>query len=74
MNVEQKTFRVPNIGCDGCVRTIVNELGQVEGIRKVEGDVNSKTVKVEWVAPATWSKIEETLEGIDYPPEKALMP
>ncbi|CAG0928901.1 hypothetical protein PLCT1_00855 [Planctomycetaceae bacterium] len=74
MSVEQKSFRVPNIGCDGCVRTIVNELGQVDGVRKVEGDVSSKIVKVEWAAPATWGKIEETLEGIDYAPEKSLMP
>jgi copper chaperone len=74
MNAEQKTFRVPNIGCDGCVRTITEELSQLEGVRKVEGDVPSKVVTVQWVAPATWSKIEETLTEIEYPPEQALMP
>lgn len=74
MNPEQKTFVVPNIGCDGCVRTISEELSQLDGVRKVEGDVPSKVVTVQWVAPATWRKIEETLESIEYPPERTLMP
>jgi copper chaperone CopZ len=74
MNPEEKTFRVPNIGCDGCVRTITSELIQLEGVRKVEGDVPTKIVTVQWVAPTTWSKIEETLESIEYPPEQTLMP
>jgi copper chaperone CopZ len=74
MNTEQKTFRVPNIGCDGCIRTITNELSQLEGVRKVEGDVNTQMVKVEWTAPATWSKITEALEAIEYPPEQMVMP
>ena len=74
MNPEQKTFVVPNIGCDGCVRTITEELGNLDGVSKVEGDVQSKVVTVQWVAPATWNKIEETLESIEYPPERTLMP
>ena len=74
MNPEQKTFVVPNIGCDGCVRTITEELGNLDGVSKVEGDVTSKVVTVQWVAPATWSKIEEKLDEIEYPPERRLMP
>jgi copper chaperone CopZ len=69
--VDKKTFVVPNIGCDGCVRTIVNELSQQEGIRKVEGDVQTKVVTVEYEAPATWEKIQESLTAIDYAPEPA---
>lgn len=69
--MDKKTFVVPNIGCDGCVRTIVNELSQQEGIRKVEGDVQTKVVTVEYEAPATWEKIQESLTAIDYAPEPA---
>ena len=27
--MESKTFKVPNIGCDGCVRTVENEVGEL---------------------------------------------
>jgi copper chaperone CopZ len=67
--MDKKTFLVPNIGCDGCVRTIVNELSQLAGVAKVSGDVDTKMVTVEWGDPATWTGISETLAGIDYAPE-----
>lgn len=69
--MDKKTFVVPNIGCDGCVRTIVNELSQQEGVHKVTGDVQSKVVTVEYEAPATWDKIRESLAAVDYAPAEA---
>ena len=72
--MEQKTFVVPNIGCDNCVSTIVNELSQKPGVLRVAGDVDSKRVSVEWEAPMTWDVIVETLEEIDYSPAQTLMP
>lgn len=67
--MQQKTFTVPNIGCDGCVRTIVNELSQKPGVIRVAGDVDSKRVSVEWDEPASWDVIVQTLDEIDYAPE-----
>lgn len=64
-----KTVRVPNIGCDGCVRTIVSELRAQPGVRSVQGDVASKTITVEWDDPLTWDQIASVLAAIDYPPE-----
>jgi copper chaperone CopZ len=72
--MEHRTFTVPNIGCDGCVRTIVNELSQQPGVLKVEGDVQTKVVSVDWEAPMTWDAIVHTLEEIDYSPAQPLMP
>ena len=66
--MEQKTFQVPNIGCDGCVKTIKNEVSQIAGVKQVDGVVDTKTVTVEWDAPATWQQIESTLKEIEYPP------
>jgi copper chaperone CopZ len=66
--MERKTFQVPNIGCDGCVRTIKNEVGQITGVKTVEGVVDTKTVTVEWDPPANWSQIEQALKEIDYAP------
>jgi copper chaperone CopZ len=46
---------------------IKRELGAVTGISKVEGDPGSKSITVEWQAPATEEKIKATLKGINYP-------
>lgn len=72
--MESKTFVVPNIGCDGCVRTIVNELSTQPGVKSVEGDVASKRVTVEWQEPMTWDGIVQVLEEIDYSPAETLAP
>jgi copper chaperone len=66
--MEKKTFQVPNIGCDGCVKTIKSEISELEGVQKIEGSVETKTVTVEWTNPATWQKIEAKLKEIDYAP------
>jgi copper chaperone CopZ len=69
--MEKKTFQVPNIGCDGCVNSIKNELKGVPGVQSVEGNVDSKTVTVQWTDPASWTKIVDVLKEIDYAPAEA---
>ena len=63
-----KTFEVPNIGCNGCVQSIKNELNELEGVVSVAGEVESRMVTVEFDDPASWEKIASTLEAIDYAP------
>ena len=69
--MEAKTFQVPNIGCDGCVKAIKNELSELDGVSKVDGVVDTKTVTVEWDNPATWDQIVEALTEIEYAPAQA---
>ncbi len=69
--MESKTFKVPNIGCDGCVNTIKGELSDLEGVQTVDGVVDTKMVTVQYEAPANWERIVSTLEEIDYAPEQA---
>jgi copper chaperone len=69
--MEQKTFQVPGIGCDGCVRTIQNEVGQLPGVKHVEADEQTKLVTVQWDAPASWPQIANLLREIDYAPAEA---
>ena len=66
--MERKTFQVPNIGCDGCVKTIKSEVSQITGVKQVEADVKTKVVTVEWDTPASWQGIESKLVEIEYPP------
>lgn len=65
----EKTFKVPNVGCNGCVATIKSEVGELAGVTKVDGDASSKMITVEWGEPANWDQIKATLVEIDYAPE-----
>ena len=69
--MEAKTFKVPNIGCDGCVSTIKNEVGQLAGVARVDADKDTKVVTVQWQDPASWQAIESKLVEIDYAPAQA---
>jgi copper chaperone CopZ len=69
--MESKTFLVPNIGCDGCVRTVENELKDLAGVTNARAEVDSKMVTVEWGEPASWQQIVDALTEIDYAPSPA---
>ncbi|MGC8878572.1 MAG: heavy-metal-associated domain-containing protein [Anaerolineae bacterium] len=65
-----RTFRVPNISCEHCVRTIERELGELAGVISVRVDQVSKQVTVEWQETlTTWEDIHALLSAINYPPE-----
>ena len=65
--METKIFSVPNISCGHCVMSIQRELGEMEGISKVEGDPEKKEITIEWDLPATPEKIKSILKEINYP-------
>ena len=64
--MEKKTFTIENISCGHCVMTIKNELGEIAGIRKVDGNIDTKTITVEWEAPASLDTIKAKLKEINY--------
>jgi copper chaperone CopZ len=47
--------------------TITKELKSIDGVRRVEGNPQFKTVDVEWDAPATEDQIRATLAEINFP-------
>lgn len=63
------TVKVPNISCAHCVHTIKTELGDLTGIKTVEGAVDTKLITIGYDDPATREKIEALLAEIDYPAE-----
>lgn len=65
--MSKQTFSIPNISCGHCVMSIKNELSELDGVKKVEGDPGAKNVTVEWEAPVTEEKIKATLKEINYP-------
>jgi copper chaperone len=65
--METRSFSIPNISCDHCVMTIKNELNELDGVLKVEGDPDKKEITVDWDAPATLENIKSALREINYP-------
>ena len=69
---ETKTFTVPNISCEHCVRSIKNEVSEIAGVTAVQADEKTKVVTVAWDAPATWDQIKAMLTEIEYPPQELI--
>jgi copper chaperone len=63
-------FHVPNISCGQCVPTIQMELGELNGVSRVEASPTTRQVTVEFEPPATEEQIESVLIEINYPPVK----
>jgi len=67
--MEEKTLLIPSISCGHCVMTIKREVGELEGVKSVEGEEKTKTITISWDNPATWEKIAGTLKEAGYPAE-----
>lgn len=65
--MEKRKLSVPNISCGHCVMTIQRELGEIDGVKKVEGNPTTKEITVEWDTPATLERIKSALKEINYP-------
>lgn len=67
--MEKHTFSIPNISCGHCIGAITDELLELAGISNVEGDIENKSVTVDWDQPATINQILDKLKEINYPAE-----
>ncbi len=65
--MDSKTINIPGINCGHCLMNIKREVGELAGVKSVEGDVASKQVTVQWEAPASWDQIAATLKDAGYP-------
>ena len=61
------TLNIPNISCGHCVHTIKSELSDLEGIKSVEANHETKTATVVFTNPATEESIKSMLAEINYP-------
>ena len=61
------TFLIPNISCGHCLATIKNELSELDGVVKVEGNPEEKHITVVWKSPVTLEMIKDRLKEINYP-------
>jgi copper chaperone CopZ len=49
------------------VASITNELKEIEGVKQISGDPQTKTITLELESPATDEQIKTKLEEIGYP-------
>jgi copper chaperone CopZ len=65
--MNRRTFTIPNISCGHCVQAIQRELGDLAGVRRVEGDPAAKQISVEFDDSLSIQKIQDLLQEIGYP-------
>jgi copper chaperone len=64
----QLTYTAPDISCGHCKATIESELAQAPGVQRVEVDVDSRQVRVDYDEAATGDEVlRAQLEEIGYP-------
>ena len=63
------TYTIPNISCGHCVHTIKTEVSDLEGVKAVEANPQTKQAVITFDTPATEEKIVELLKEINYPPQ-----
>jgi len=61
------TYLVPNISCKHCTHTINMELSEIEGVSKVDADVQTRLVTITFDDPATEQELKDLLAEINYP-------
>jgi len=62
-----KTYLIPNISCGHCTATIERELAPLDGVEKVNAQVETKQVTVEVNDENILREVENTLNEIGFP-------
>jgi copper chaperone len=63
-----KTYKVPDVSCSHCKRAIESALGAIEGVQKVEVDVEKKTVDLKFdETTVTEAAVLDALSQEGYP-------
>ncbi len=63
------TYTIPNISCMHCVHTIKTEVSELDGVKTVDANAQTKQTTITFDSPATEEKIVELLKEINYAPQ-----
>ena len=55
--MQTKTVTIPNISCGHCIKTIENEVSELDGVVSITGEETTKQITISWQAPQTWEGI-----------------
>lgn len=62
------TVQVNNVTCGHCTGTIERELGELEGVDRVEAEAGGRVTVAYDPERVQWSEVEALLREINYPP------
>lgn len=62
------TYTIPNISCMHCVHTIKTEVSELDGVKTVDANAQSKQATIVFESPASEDQIVALLKEINYPP------
>jgi copper chaperone len=65
------TYSIPNISCAHCVHTIKTEVSDLQGVKSVDANPQTKQAVISFDTPATEDQIVSLLKEINYPPVQA---
>jgi copper chaperone len=63
------TYSIPAISCGHCTHTIETEVSDLQGVKSVKAEVDTKKVVITFDAPASEDTIKALLAEINYPAE-----
>ena len=61
------TYSIPAINCMHCTHTIETEVAELEGVKSVKAELDTKNVTIAYDDPANEEKIKALLAEIEYP-------
>ena len=64
----KKTLTIPTISCGHCLMSIKRELNFVDGVDFIDGNVDAKTVLVEYSADDALGQARRMLAEVGYAP------
>lgn len=64
-------FKVNDMACANCARTISNAVNNLDGAQQVDTDVQGKTVTVTADAPLNSDQIRQAIEQVGFTPEQS---
>lgn len=59
-------YQVPDVSCEHCVRAISNEVSSIDGVTRVDVNLESKTVRVTASSDVDESAVRASIEEAGY--------
>ncbi|MCK5313996.1 MAG: heavy-metal-associated domain-containing protein [Anaerolineales bacterium] len=61
------TYSIPDISCGHCVHTIQMELSDLDGVKSVEANQETRQATITFEPPASEAQLKSLLTEINYP-------
>jgi copper chaperone len=65
--MKTENITVANLSCSGCVNTITKKLNSITGVEKVEVDLETNNVSVNYIETVSREQLTQMLLSIGYP-------